>query len=241
MVTYVLTRRKPGMGKKRRGIVQVDVIKEALAGKNEYNKEVGKVLKQEKSAGSKSSKRKNNKSKERQLGQERGYAKHLLTNKNRNGPEVLSMPRANEPVKKETVIDTNTDAILLNLETRHFNTPTQINASGQNDGNCANKQVGSQANKPRWNGSSKVVNGLDGPIKPLPGSKKNFEHVKSKIDNRITVPLTDAIRQPTLKTQVMDFKADYSHIKSRVDHRINTSYDRNIRPETGFPQLIKGE
>ena len=103
------------------------------------------------------------------------------------------------------------------------------------------QKVGSQANKPRWNGSSKVVNGPDGPIKPLPGSKKNFEHVKSKIDNRITVPLTDAIRQPTLKTQVMDFKADYSHIKSRVDHRINTSYDRNIRPETGFPQLIKGE
>ena len=235
MVTYVLTRRKPGIGKKRRGIVQVDVIKEGLAGENEYNVKVGQVLKQEKSAGDKSSKRRTNKSKERQLGQERGYAKHLLTNKNRNGPEVLSMPRANEPEKKETMIDTNTDAILLNLETRHFNTPTQINAFGQNDGNCANKQVGSQANKPRWNGSSKVVNGLDGPIKPLPGSKKNFEHVKSKIDNRITVPLTVAIRQPTLKTQVMDFKADYSHIKSRVDHRINTSNDHNTASDRQKP------
>ena len=96
MVTYALTRRKPGIGKKRRGIVQVDVIKEGLVGENEYNVKVGQVLKQEKSAGDKSSKRRTNKSKERQLGQERGYAKHLQTNKNRNGPEVLSMPRAND-------------------------------------------------------------------------------------------------------------------------------------------------
>ena len=235
MVTYALTRRKPGIGKKRRGIVQVDVIKEGLAGENEYNVKVGQVLKQEKSAGDKSSKRRTNKSKERQLGQERGYAKHLQTNKNRNGPEVLSMPRANEPVKKETMIDTNTDAILLNLETRHFNTPTKRDASGQNNDGTRAQKVGSQANKPRWNGSSKVVNGLDGPIKPLPGSKKNFEHVKCKIDNRITVPLTVAIRQPNLKTQVKDIKADYSHIKSRVDHRINTSNDHNTASDRQKP------